>query len=40
MKKRALQSVILGVSIGAAVGLGACTFIYANYRQLPRADSD
>ncbi len=29
MKKRALQSLILGVSIGAAVGLGAYTFIYA-----------
>ena len=29
MKKRALQSVVLGVSIGAADGLGAYTFIYA-----------
>src|SRR5262245_66003698 len=29
MTKRTLQSLILGVSIGAAVGLGAYTFIYA-----------
>ena len=29
MKKRSFQSLILGVSIGAAVGLGAYTFIYA-----------
>jgi cytochrome c nitrite reductase small subunit len=29
MNRRTLQSLILGVSIGAAVGLGAYTFIYA-----------
>jgi cytochrome c nitrite reductase small subunit len=29
MNRRMLQSLILGVSIGAAVGLGAYTFIYA-----------
>src|SRR5215813_15088414 len=29
MSRRTLQSLILGVSIGAAVGLGAYTFIYA-----------
>jgi cytochrome c nitrite reductase small subunit len=29
MKKRTLQSLILGVSIGAAVGLGVYTFVYA-----------
>ncbi len=29
MTRRTIQSLILGVSIGAAVGLGAYTFIYA-----------
>jgi len=29
MKKRTLQSLILGLSIGAAVGLGVYTFVYA-----------
>jgi cytochrome c nitrite reductase small subunit len=29
MNKRALQSMILGVSLGVAVGLGAYTFVYA-----------
>ena len=29
MKKRTLQSLILGIAIGMAVGLGVYTFVYA-----------
>ena len=29
MKKRTLQSLILGIAIGVAVGLGVYTFVYA-----------
>jgi cytochrome c nitrite reductase small subunit len=29
MKKRTLQSLILGIAIGMAVGMGVYTFVYA-----------